>query len=230
MQVGEGADDALLFRTREKLLVPFAQRRRVHRRPAVVWPAVEKVLGALCRRRNPQVRVLEAASGRVSQVAAKYGVVDGRARTRWVRLEVRHRIDVGDVGAVGVGRRAILVILLRVDGEEADITTAHLLEDKNSLREVWELVRVTAPAVALLELLDRLKEHPLARYDAHDDWLLGRHAARLERLRKVALDHIGEYTRRQFGRPSILQLGQLGALRERLADGGRRGQARLTHE
>eukprot|EP00966_Prymnesium_polylepis_P151425 3499213-Prymnesium_polylepis.1 len=94
MQVGEGADDALLFRTREKLLVPFAQRRRVHRRPAVVWPAVEKVLGALCRRRNPQVRVLEAASGRVSQVAAKYGVVDGRARTRWVRLEVRHRIDV----------------------------------------------------------------------------------------------------------------------------------------
>mmetsp|Transcript_34390 Transcript_34390/g.90482 ORF Transcript_34390/g.90482 Transcript_34390/m.90482 type:complete len:206 (+) Transcript_34390:361-978(+) len=113
--------------------------------------------------------ILEAEQAHPLQVAHEHGVVHRRAVAVGRRLEVAHGVEVGDVDAILIWLGAVGAVLLDVEGEEADVVPAALLEGEQRLRLIRKLVgvRVAEHLLVFDELLGRVARHEQRGDDAH---------------------------------------------------------------
>ena len=145
VQVTQRENDPLLLRLPEHLEVPLAQLVALGRL-LLLGVAVEDVVLALEWGARPDETRGEPALLHVLQVSDENLVVAVGAKRAALagghldagRPEVFDRVEVGEVHAAGVGRRALAAVLLDVDAQEAHVHALNLLEEQENLGSVRE--------------------------------------------------------------------------------------------
>ena len=149
VQVTQRENDPLLLRLPEHLEVPLAQLVALGRL-LLLGVAVEDVVLALEWGARPDETRGEPALLHVLQVSDENLVVAVGAKRAALagghldagRPEVFDRVEVGEVHAAGVGRRALAAVLLDVDAQEAHVHALNLLEEQENLGSVRERLGV----------------------------------------------------------------------------------------